>query len=266
MKKKALILSVFIFSNYLLPSSIILKRNIFTAPPPPPKVETQTILKPPPLPPLESLIEIVGIIYFTEGESFVIIKNKRRGDEDIYKTDDIIEKARIVKIEIDKVFFEYDDKNVCLTIEKSSPDASVISVSSSKTYEGGTRFSPRVSTTSLSETTNQLTPTTFNIDFNRVITELESDRSLIEKVNVIPNISDRGIEGFRVLNLPEGSIPYQYGLRNGDIIRSVNGIVIDSIATGFRIYNQIKNSNINTVNVEIIRDGKPINYTFQLNR
>jgi len=258
MKKQILniTLLLILFSVYLYPGSVILKRNIFTAPQP--KIETQTILKPPPAPPLDTLIEILGIIYFTEAEedSFVIIKNKRTNTEDMYKVGDNVGQAKILKIEIDRVLFEYDNKTIFLNIESKSFEAPPVSI---------LRKTP-------SEIQQQKTETSSsgeiikNVDFNKIITSLESDRSLIEKVNIIPNISNGKIEGYRVSNLPEGSIPYQYGLRNGDIIKSVNGIIIDSIGTAFRVYNQIKNSDTGTVTVEIIRDGQILKYTYQLNR
>jgi type II secretion system protein C len=261
MRRKFLIFFVFFAVNCISRESVILKRNIFTAPlpPPQPKVDTTSILKPPPLPSLETLIEIVGIVYFPEGTSFVIIKDKAKNSEDIFKEGEKVRESKIVKILIDKVIFEYDGKNVTLNLENKSSGVPLV-VSKEETSK--ISISPVVpETPKIPENV-----VTMDVDFNKTINTLINDRSLIENLNLIPNVNEGKIEGFRVLNLPESSIPFQYGLRNGDIVRRVNGILIDSISTAFNVYNQIKNSNVQVVTVEILRNNKPILLTYRLNR
>ncbi|MCM8772108.1 MAG: hypothetical protein NC926_06835 [Candidatus Omnitrophica bacterium] len=253
---------LFLSAIYIFPASIILKRNIFTAPPPPPPPKIQTILKPSPLPSLDSFIEILGIVYFenNEEDSFVIIKNRKKNTEEIYKTGDMIEEAKIVKIEFDRVLFEYDNKIISVNFEN-------------KVFEGplDITFKKRKEKEEIVKEEDQVDDREqkifVNVDYKNVIEKLEEEgKELIGKVNIIPNLKENRVEGFKVFNIPEGSIPYQYGLRSGDIIRSVNGIIIDSIATAFRVYNEIKNSNVRTVTVEIIRNGQVITYTYNLSR
>jgi type II secretion system protein C len=261
MKRKFFIFFIFFAVNCISRESVILRRNIFTAPlpPPPPKVETTSILKPPPLPSLETLIEIIGIVYFPEGSSFVIIKDKKANTENIFKEGERVGESKIVKILMDKVIFEYDGKNITLNLENKSIGTPLI-VSKEETSK--ITISPKVpETPKIPENI-----ITMDVDYSKTINTLINDRNLIENLNLIPNVNEGKVEGFRVLNLPENSIPYQYGLRNGDIVRRVNGIVIDSINTAFNIYNQIKNSNVQIVTVEILRDNKPILLTYRLNR
>ncbi|MCM8784715.1 MAG: hypothetical protein NC827_07445 [Candidatus Omnitrophica bacterium] len=258
--KKGIFVLLFSFNILFSKESIILKRNIFTAPlPSPPKIETTSILKPPPLPSLETLIEILGIVYFPSGCSFVIIKDKKTNTENIYKEGEKIGESKIVKILIDKVIFEYDGKNVSLNLENKSSSTPIII-----SKEEG----PKVSVLPKLPETPKIPEevVSMEVDFNNAITNLINDRKLIENLNVIPNVNEGKVEGFKVLNLPENSLPYQYGLRNGDIVRRVNGTLIDSINTAFRVYNQIKNSNTPVVTIEILRDNKPILLTYRLNR
>lgn len=262
MKKRVFIFLVGSFNILFAKESIILKRNIFTAPPPPPppaKIETTSILKPPPLPSLETLIEILGIVYFPSGCSFVIIKDKKTNSENIFKEGEKVGESKIVKILMDKVIFEYDGKNISLNLENKSTGTPIII---SKEETSKISVVPKLPETP--KTPEEVF--SMDVDFNKTITSLLNDRGLIEKVNIIPNVNEGKVDGFRVSNLPENSIPYQYGLRNGDIVRRVNGILIDSISTAFNVYNQIKNSNTQIVTIEILRDNKPILLTYRLNR
>ena len=104
MSKKIVILGIIgvVFSSLYGAQdySVILKRNIFTepAPKPQPVPEKTPILKPAPPPSLISLIDVAGIIYFSEGGSFVIVKSKKTNEEIVLQEGDIIENASVVKI------------------------------------------------------------------------------------------------------------------------------------------------------------------------
>jgi general secretion pathway protein C len=260
MKRKFLIFLIIFSMNCFSRESIILKRNIFTAPPPPPpKIETPSILKPQPLPSLDSLIEILGIVYFPKGNSYVIIKDKKTNTEEIYKEQELVGQAKIIKIEKDKVYFEYDNKTISLNLENKPTETGIIISKDSLSLDEKQKvniISPKIPEKVIS----------MDVDFEKTIGELVNDKNLIQNVNLTPNVNEGKIEGFKVSNLPENSIPYQYGLRNGDIVKRVNGILIDSMSTAFNVYNQIKNSNVQVVTVEILRDNKPILLTFRLNR
>lgn len=241
-------------------NSVILKRNIFTAPVPPssPPKSVPSILKPAPLPSLETLIDIIGIIYFPQGNSYVIIKNKKNNNESIYREGEIVEQAKIIKIKQDKVYFEYDNKKVVLNLENKGIESGLI------IYKEELKEITKNSQNISKQIPEDII--TMNVSFNETINALINDKKLIENLSIIPNISEGKIEGFKISNLPENSLPYQYGLRNGDIVKRVNGILIDSMSTAFKVYNEIKNSNIDIVAVEVIRNNKPILLTYRLNR
>ncbi|MCS7180385.1 MAG: hypothetical protein NZ891_03435 [bacterium] len=242
--------------------SIILKRNIFTAPlppPPTPKTEPTNILKPPPLPSLETIIEITGIIYFPQGNSFAIIKDKKTNNENIYKEEEKVGESKIIKILKDKVIFEYDGKNISLNLENKSTNTPLV-ISKEETSKV-VISSPKVENPNFPEEVISM-----NVDFNKTVNSLINDQKLIENLNLLPNVKEGRVEGFKISNLPENSLLYQYGLRNGDIIRRVNGILIDSVATGLKVYTQIKNSNTDIVTIEVLRENRPILLTYRLRR
>jgi len=102
------------------------------------------------------------------------------------------------------------------------------------------------------------------IDFEKTIAELKNDTKLMKNLNVAPYIKNGKIEGFKIKKLPSESLPYRYGLRDGDIIHRINGILIDSISRGFSVYNQIIRSNTRIVTVEVLRNNQPVVFTFKL--
>ncbi|MCM8804968.1 MAG: hypothetical protein NC833_06910, partial [Candidatus Omnitrophica bacterium] len=187
--KKKILFCVLILCPIIFPkekNSIILKRNIFTSPVP--KVEPKSILKEEPLPSLDTLIEISGIIYFPLGNSYAVIKEKKTNIEGIYKEGDIVANAKILKIEINKVIFEYENKNISLNLENKFQDIGlVISKENIQEKELKTEniIIPKVPEKVIS----------MDVNFDDTITNFVNDKKLIENVNIIPNVKEGKIDG-----------------------------------------------------------------------
>ncbi len=250
--------------------SIILKRNIFAEPPPPPKpkvpIEKTPIIKPLPPPELSSLIDLKGIIYFPEGGSFAVISVKKGNKEVISKEGSVIENAEIVKIYENEVVFMYQGKEEKIELKKESAQSGFMEVIpgvSAKTaaIEPDDEKSKIINPTA-AESIRFEEPVA--VSFKETMAELRNDRELLKNLNVIPNVQGGKVEGFKINNIPAGSLPYKYGLRNGDVLRRVNGVFIDSMATGFSVYNQIVKDGTDLVTVEILRNNSPIVLTFKL--
>jgi len=251
--------------------SIILKRNIFAEPPPkPPVVEKTPILKPAPPPPLSSLIDIAGIIYFPDGGSFVVVKSKKGNEEIVLKEGDVIERATLMKIEEDGVVFLYDGKEERFSLRQEDNSRMMVSVAPGlrvKIDEGMEVKKEGKTEAQIVNPTATVVPEFTEpifVNLNTALNELRNDKELFKKVNVVPKLNEGKVDGFQVNNLPPDSLPYKYGLRDGDIVRRVNGIFIDSIAKGFSVYNQIIKEKAEIVTVEVIRNNTPIVLTFRL--
>jgi len=251
--------------------SIILKRNIFAEPPPkPPVVEKTPILKPAPPPSLSSLIDIAGIIYFPDGGSFVVVKSKKGNEEIVLKEGDVIENATLMKIEEDGVVFLYDGKEERFSLRQEDNSGMMVSVApglSVKIDEGMEAKKEGKTEAQIVNPTATVVPEFTEpvfVNLNTALNELRNDKELFKKVNVVPKLNEGKVDGFQVNNLPPDSLPYKYGFRDGDIIRRVNGIFIDSIAKGFSVYNQIIKEKAELVTVEVIRNNSPIVLTFRL--
>lgn len=236
--------------------SIIFKKNIFTSPiPQKPIIEKRPILKPPSL---TSLIELKGIIFFREGPSYAIINIKKKGKDFVFEEGEKIGEIKILKIKKNEVVFLYNGKEEMLKIKSKSQSGKYVKVAPGIEVKLDKKEKKKK---------DVLVPKFEEpviIDFEKTITELKRDTTLIKNLNVNPYIKNGKIEGFRISKLPAGSLPYKYGLRDGDVIHRINGILIDSISRGFSVYNQIVRSNTRIVTVEVLRNNQPVVFTFKL--
>lgn len=251
--------------------SIILKKNIFTEPPPKPKpvIEKTPIVKPV-VPSLNTLIDLVGIFYSAEGDSYVVLNVKGKGGESIFKEGDVVENATIVKIEPNSVVFLYDGKEERFSLKEEHGEGTMVSVLPGVSVKIEEKDEKEKKSMTESQIINPSSPTfpefttPVFVDLKTAINEVKNDKELLKKLNVTPKLNGGKVDGFEISNLPPNSLPYKYGLRDGDIVRRVNGIFIDSISKGFAVYNQIIREGTEIVTVEVLRNNNPLVLTFKI--
>lgn len=250
--------------------SKIINRKIFADTPPPPQKPIRSILKPAPEPSLESIIGLKGIIYNPDGDSFAIVEVLGRKTEVLLNEGDIIENAYLKKINEFDVEFSYNGKDIKLVLPKPQTDkgavvikeaAKVVPVAAARTPEAP--FA-QVGGTSYTETIVPAPQQPKSINLNEIAEKLRSDPAMLSSVSVTPYIQDGRVEGFVVNRIPEGTISAQIGIQPGDVIKRVNGVLIDSLAKAYAVYNNIQNSQTKLVTVEIIRNGQPLILTYRL--
>jgi general secretion pathway protein C len=85
---------------------------------------------------------------------------------------------------------------------------------------------------------------------------------LLTQVRVVPNFSSGEPDGFKLLSIKKGSLIDRAGLRDGDILKRVNGIEIDSPEKAFEVYEQVRNEPV--ISVEIVRGGRKRTFSYEV--
>ena len=80
--------------------------------------------------------------------------------------------------------------------------------------------------------------------------------SVLMQARAVPNRDPNTgeINGFRILDMQDGSIFQQLGLQRMDVLKGVNGEAIDSVQKAMELYNTLKNGSQIKLSVE--RGGK----------
>jgi general secretion pathway protein C len=71
----------------------------------------------------------------------------------------------------------------------------------------------------------------------------------------------RVMDGFELGEIKPGSVIEQLGLKNGDVIQSVNGEKLDSLAAAIRLAAQAQNAAGGTM--VVLRKGELLNFVFR---
>jgi hypothetical protein len=71
---------------------------------------------------------------------------------------------------------------------------------------------------------------------------LESPRSVAGGARIIPAVKDGRPIGMKLYGLRKGSIARELGFENGDVIRAVDGVMLDSVDTAMALYGRVRHA------------------------
>ena len=157
----------------------------------------------------------------------MVIKGR---DSKILRLNSSLENYKVKQILKNKVLFEKGNDKTWLYIK----DAIV------KVRHSVLKVMPKVGTFVMRKTT-------FKRNFLR-------PEKLLKTLNIVPEMVRGIFNGLKIKYLLEGSFLYKYGLRQDDIIKSINGKKLVSISDGISAYQNISTSK--KFSVSVLRDNK----------
>ena len=90
---------------------------------------------------------------------------------------------------------------------------------------------------------------TFKIAKSEVDKALSDLNALYTDIRAVPYFKNGKADGFKLINVKAGSLFEKLGLKRGDVLKSINGTVLD-IQSGLKTFNDLKNESAFTLEVE----------------
>ena len=101
------------------------------------------------------------------------------------------------------------------------------------------------------------------IDRGQVEQSLDSLSQLITEVRVIPSLNaQREADGFKIFEIKPASIFARLGVRNGDIVKEVNGLQLTGIDQAYQALSALQNES--AIQINLVRRNKPITLTYEI--
>ncbi len=197
-------------------------------------------------------VRLRGTVYRERGNSVAIIEDLKTRKQDLYHVGDIIlGEAKLIAVSRNKVYLERNGNQEILEVyEKTEERAS----------ERLARRPPARRSMPTGPGIKRLSANRYQIPQEDLIDAFENMNELLTQVRVVPNFKDGVPDGFKLLSIKRGSVIHRAGLRNGDIVKRVNGIEIDSPDKAFEVYEQVRNEPLITVEVLRGRSKKTFRY------
>lgn len=201
------------------------------------KVASLAPSKPSP-PPSPLMLSLIGT-FLTEGqEPYAIIEDKKKSDQDMFVLEQsIFNQATLKKIYQDRVEIERDGKIEILKLDELGGAGAGIVPSA-----GGDDF---------------------------VVDEAELDKGLenlpllLTQARAVPYFKDGRAIGLRMFAIKTGSLYEKVGLRNGDILKNINGNSLGDISQALKLFEQLKQERSINLILERDKQDREFKYTIR---
>ena len=198
------------------------------------------------LPSAEKLgLRLRGVIAGSPVTSRAIIEDTATKVAIPYKIGDRVASATIESIEPDRVILLHGGRKAVLQLHVGAAPAEQNPLASNKT--------PEVAPPS---------PAALDRQQPQPSVRLGYVEELFRKATIKPHIKDGRTEGLKITGLEETPLTKLFGLRNGDVVQTVNGQNLNSKQKAFQVLKKARTQS--KIDLQLLRDGKAKELSFDL--
>lgn len=194
-------------------------------------------------------LALFGTVCGSPSVARAIIKDLKTGVSDIYKIGQVVGNARIDGIEANTVILLHNEQRKILSITTWQ------SKSSNSNYESSPQTNNDRSKVLKTDLPSEKTGT----DIRTKIKQIEE---ILTKAVIEPYVVNGRTEGLKITGLENIKFAKELGLKNGDVIRTVNGHLLTSKQKAYQIFKKARSQE--AITFELLRDDKHKKLSFVL--
>lgn len=103
---------------------------------------------------------------------------------------------------------------------------------------------------------------TFGISRGELETQMSNLPELLTQARGVPNLNGGRVDGFKITEIVPGSLFTKLGVKDGDILKEVDGEKLDSPAKAMELYNSLRTKQ--SIKISGERNGKPFTMTYNI--
>jgi len=206
-------------------------------------------------------LKLLGISRMTGGRSFIIVQDMN-GEQALYRIGDMIPNAgRLTEVDEDRAVIEHAGRRVALELPRDNLAAATPPRSlpwRRKVLPGR----PRPDASNFNPHIVNMGGNRYAIPRTTVDQSLSNLSSLFTQIRAIPNVQDGHTNGFALSEIVPGSVFDDMGLRDGDVLTSINGQPVNDPARAIQLLNGLRNQT--SIEVQVLRNGSPMTLSYQI--
>jgi general secretion pathway protein C len=194
---------------------------------------------------------------------FAIILDNKTRKQDLYTEGDEVGPAQIIKIYRNKVFLLHNGAEEMLVAFDKMDSSHDTALADSRKSSYKEPLTPQRLPTKLGKKVGQ---NHWVLNRGEVQDVINNSSQLLTQVRIIPHFQKGDInqpDGFQVANIKPRSLLDTMGLRNGDVIRSVNKQPFNNPEKAFEAYQKFKEES--QIEVVVRRNNKDITLRYDIN-
>lgn len=268
-----------VFQQY----AVIQERNLFGArgrsASPPPKPATPAA---PPAKPAANL-KLVGTVVGSPNHTYAVIEDLSAKRQDLYRLGDLVREAKLVEITRNRVVLDNRGRREeMLSFEKVEPSAAPTEPAArqqppprrpappqqpqenSPPQEGGPaqQDQPTQQEEEAEVEVQRLSDNMWRVSREDLVEQIENLGQFMKEARLTPHFNAGQADGFLISNLPKNSLLERMGLRNGDILKGINGQRFGSMEEVLQVYQQLQSQP--SLQLEIERGSRPETLTYEV--
>ena len=194
------------------------------------------------LEPTSLKIALLGTVTGDREHAFAVIEETDTRRQGLYKVGESVKDATVKMILREKVVLRVGTNDEILTMEESAASR-----------RENVREFPKIAKKGSTITVNRRELQSSLADVNK----------LLSQVRIRPHFKDGESDGLSVTNIKPGSIFVKLGLRNGDVVKEINGKPITSPDDVLALYEKLKSGSRVSVQIARRNELKTLNYRFR---
>ncbi|MDD4940355.1 MAG: hypothetical protein PHS64_06660 [Candidatus Omnitrophica bacterium] len=105
---------------------------------------------------------------------------------------------------------------------------------------------------------------TYVINKMQLVAQMLQSKDMLSAIKLfpIPDAATSKLGGFKVDNVPAGSVIEEVGIKNGDVIYSVQGQKLQTIQDAWSMFSKVQNQS--RVEVVLVRDNEPLTIKYEI--
>ena len=191
-------------------------------------------------------LKLWGTVTGSTEKAYAVIEDTQKREQNLYRIGDTIQNATVKLIERSKVVLNLNGRDEVLAMEDLTQAGKGRLASAGSSSRAASRRPRRTQRVSLRR--------------SMIDNAIKDVSSLMTQIKIQPNLVDGEPNGLSLSNIKPNSIFRRMGLRNGDILKSVDGQDIRTVDDALRLYESLKSTDSVSVQLERRGTDRTINY------
>ena len=234
--------------------AVIAERNIFGSGRP----RKTTVVRAAKAKPLQAGKELrlclLGTIAGDADFARAVIKDTTNKSQDLYKIGDVIQEARIERIERNRVLLLRDGRREVLELQVTSQPAS------GRAKPGSPK--PAAKQIRPEDVIETLSPSEFRVNRKAFMARVGGMQAILKRTKMTPYMVDGKMQGLRVTGIKKVGMARLVGLEEGDVIQALNGQKLNSRHRARQIFK--KAPSLRSLHFDLLRGSKKKRLSFRM--
>jgi general secretion pathway protein C len=223
---------------------------------------TKPVVEAPPEPPpevTELRLKLWGVALRTDDLSYCVIEDLTKRKQELFRLGaEVTGGTRVKAIEWDRVILERNGREEFLEIEGPQKGRGGAPSPPSAARARRARSAPAAAGGGI----RKISEDSYVIERKEVDDALDNMNQLFTQIRAVPHFEGGESTGFRLFAIRQNSLFDRIGLRNGDVIQSVNGTDINDPSKALALFQELRSEG--ELTVEVVRNKKPKVLTYEI--